>query len=583
MLRRAPRPSARSASPRWFVAAHPAFVALLSAAGLFGAAAAAAEPSVTGTAPSGTASSGAAPSRTAPRSTTPTSNPVAPAPAAVAAATKETAAPQKAPAPVLPVEQYVLPNGLTVLLHEAHEQPVVAVEVVYLVGSGHEPKGRTGFAHLFEHLMFQGSKNYDQEYFTPFEPIGADVNGTTNYDRTNYYEELPSNYLELPLWLESDRMRSLDEALTQDKLDNQRDVVKNERRQRYEIAPYGMDFWYLGEALFPAGHPYHHTPIGSHEDLSAASLDDVRSFFERYYVPRNAALVIAGDFDRARVKSLVQKYFGDIAGGERAARPKAEPVTLPGPVHWVAEDDIELPRVYLAWHSPALFEAGDAELDLLSSVLTTGKTSRLGKSLIYEKRLAKEIAAYQVSQRLSGIYVIEATAAPGVSVDQLAAELDAELTKALATPPSADELERAKNGYKKDFYLRLETYQSRASLIGGYFLFTGNGDYIGADFGRYEDASSDGIFNAAKAALDPTRRVRLDFVRGQKGKLEKRSAAGATVAAPATAAAPAAPAKTAPATAAPAAPAKAPPATAAPAATKAAPDAAKPAKSGGAK
>ena len=213
--------------------------------------------------------------------------------------------------------------------------------------------------------MFQGSKHHDEEYFAPFEPIGAEVNGTTSQDRTNYYEHVPQQYTELSLWMESDRMRSLLDVLTQEKLDNQREVVKNERRQRYEVTPYGMDYWYLSEALYPVGHPYRHTPIGSHEDLTRASLGDVQAFFKQYYVASNAALVVAGDFEIEPMKALIEKYFGDIRAGERALQPKAETPKITAPVHWVAEDDVELPRVYLAWHTPALLEEGDADLDLL--------------------------------------------------------------------------------------------------------------------------------------------------------------------------------------------------------------------------
>src|SRR5688572_24410040 len=321
-------------------------------------------------------------------------------------------------APKLPVEQYQLDNGLTVLLSEDHSLPLVSVEVLYLVGSGHERVGRTGFAHLFEHLMFQGSEHFDHEYFKPYEPIGGQVNGTTSRDRTNFFEVVPSNYLATPLWMESDRMQSLLPALTQEKLDNQREVVKNERRQRNENAPYGMADIYLGEMLYPPGHPYRHTPIGSHEDLTAATLDDVKAFFETYYVPANAALALVGDFDKVAAKQLIQRYFGAIPAGRRAERPVAAPPPVT-PVHWQKTDDVPLPRIYLAWNTPALFAPGDAELDLLSSVLSSGKTSRLYYPLVYDKKIAKEVEAYQVSQQLSSYYVVEATAAPGQSVDAL--------------------------------------------------------------------------------------------------------------------------------------------------------------------
>ncbi len=435
----------------------------------------------------------------------------------------QAAAPAPATAPHVPVEQYRLPNGLTVLLSEDHRLPVVATEVLYLVGSGHEKPGRTGFAHLFEHLMFQGSKHHDAEYFTPFEPIGAAVNGTTNADRTNYYERVPSNFLELSLWMESDRMRSLLPVLSQQKLDNQRDVVKNERRQRYEVEPYGLAFNHLGQMLYPENHPYHHDTIGSHEDLTAASLTDVQEFFRRYYAPANAVLTIAGDFDPTATKALVERYFGDIPGGERASAPSATVPELPGIVHWIKQDDVELPRVYLAWHSPALYAPGDAELDLWSSVLTDGKTSRLFQPLVYEQKVAKEVAAFQASEKLSSSFVIIATAAPGVSADKLESALKAALHEALAKPPTERELERAQNAFKKSFYQRIEAVDSRASMLANYYLHTGRADYLAEDLQRYVAATPTSVHDVAKRYLDTQRFVRLDFVPGGRNVPAEKS------------------------------------------------------------
>jgi zinc protease len=418
--------------------------------------------------------------------------------------------------PQVNVEQYTLSNGLTVLLSQDRSLPVVATEMLYLVGSGHERQGRTGFAHLFEHLMFQGSKHHDREYFEPFEPIGGSVNGTTNQDRTNYYQRVPSNYLELPIWMESDRLRSLLPALSQAKLDNQRDVVKNERRQRYEVEPYGMAWWYLGEALYPEGHPYRHSPIGSHEDLSAATLDDVREFFKQYYVPSNAVFSVVGDFDEGRVKSLISRYFEDIPAGERAPTPTATVPELRSEVHWTKQDDVELPRIYLAWHTPALFAPGDAELDLWSNVLSEGKSSRLFHPLVYEQKVAKDVFAFQVSQKLSSFYVIAATAAPGVDVDRLHTALRGAIDAALATPPSERELTRAKNAFKKDFFARIESAGSRASLLATYYLHTGQADYIAEDLGRYTSATASSVHEAARRYLQPGRHVRIDFVPGER-------------------------------------------------------------------
>jgi len=415
----------------------------------------------------------------------------------------------------LPVEQYQLKNGLTVMLSEDHELPVASLEILYLVGSGYERAGRTGFAHLFEHLMFQGSQNFDQEYFKPYNAIGANVNGTTDQDRTNFFETVPSNYLKTPLFMEADRMQFLLPALTQQKLDNQRDVVRNERRQSFENVPYGMVFHYLLEALYPEGHPYRHTPIGSHEDLEAANLEDVKQFFRQYYVPANAALTLVGDFQSADAKQQIEHYFGSIPAGIRSPAP-APPLPVQRALHVTKTDDVPLPRIYLAWHSPALYAPGDAELDLLSGVLTRGKSSRLYLPLVYDKKIAKEVNAVQVSQSLSSFFVVDATAAPGQSVAALYAELSRALTRALSTQPTGPELERARAEFKKSFYGRIDNVQSRAATISSYFQHTGKGDYLQQDLARYLDATPQKVQQAAKQFIQLDKAVRLDIVPGKK-------------------------------------------------------------------
>ena len=437
--------------------------------------------------------------------------------ACVAAAPPETAPPETAPpqaAPHIDVEQYALPNGLTVLLSRDDRLPVVAVEVRYLVGSAHEPEGRSGFAHLFEHLMFQGSGHYDDEYFKPFEPIGGVINGTTNADRTNFFERVPSPYLELAMWMESDRMESLLDALDQGKLDNQRDVVKNERRQRYENTPYGMFWKYLTELLHPEGHPYHHTTIGSHADLTAASLDDVKAFFRQYYVPANAVVTVVGDFDPAATKALITKYFGHMPAGERAPTPQATRPVPTEPRHLTYTDTVKLPRIYLAWPSPALYEEGDSALDVLATVLSDGKTSRLYLPLVYQQKLVKDVSAFQVSQGLSGFFVVQATVAPGHTVDEVAPALEAALATALATPPTADEMSRALNGWKKSFYQRIEGVVSRAQLLSNYFHQAGRADYLAADLARYVELTPEKVQAATRFLEAPARRI--DILPGEK-------------------------------------------------------------------
>jgi zinc protease len=416
------------------------------------------------------------------------------------------------PAVSLDVETYQLDNGLTVLLSQDHRLPVVAVEVRYLVGSGHERQGRSGFAHLFEHLMFQGSENYNDEYFKPLQPIGASVNGTTNVDRTNYYERVPSEYLELALWLESDRMENLLPALTQEKLDNQREVVKNERRQSYEDRPYGTVWMHMHHNLYPKAHPYGHTTIGSHEDLTAASLDDVKGFFRQHYSPTNAVVTIVGDFEKARAKELVELYFGHLPAAKRTPWPEFTEPVLTENKHIVEEDEVKLPGVFMAWHTPKLYGAGDAELDILASVLASGKSSRLYKPLVYDQKIASSVSAFQVSMAMGGFFVVQAIAAPGHSVEELHAALTKALEEALATPATEDEMSRAVNGWKKYFFGKAESVLSRAQLLSNYYHVAGDADYITKDLARYTGLTADDIHKVGNTYLGQGKHVRIDVV-----------------------------------------------------------------------
>ena len=437
----------------------------------------------------------------------------APTPAANPASAASTPAETSAAAlPSLQIEQYQLSNGLTVVLDHQPRLPVVAVEVRYLVGSAHERPGRSGFAHLFEHLMFQGSQHHDREYFAPFEPIGAAVNGTTNQDRTNYYERVPAHHLELALWMESDRMANLLPVLTQSKLDNQRDVVRNERRQRYENRPYGLAWLKLTETLFPSDHPYHRSVIGSHEDLEAASLQDVQQFFQEYYGAANAVLTLSGSFDAAKARGLIERYFGDIPAGKRATMPQVSTPPLQRTEHVVLPDQVKLPRVYLAWPTPALFADGDAELDLFAATLSHGKTSRLFRPLVYEKKLAQSVHAFQVSLGLAGFFVIQATAAPEVDAETLAQALVTELESATRTPISDAEFERSLNRYAKGFYTRLESVLERARLLSTYYHFTGQANYVQQDLQRYLSTTPSSVQETAQRWLTLDRYARIDVV-----------------------------------------------------------------------
>ncbi len=409
--------------------------------------------------------------------------------------------------PSISFTEHHLENGLQVLLHEDHSLPVAHVEVWYHVGSKDEPAGRSGFAHLFEHLMFNGSEHWDAEYFAPLQPLGARVNGTTSTERTNYYETVPSNVLERALWLEADRMGFLLPALTQAKLDNQRDVVRNERRQNYEIRPYAVARKAIVEAVWPEEHPYHRMTIGSHEDLEAATLDDVRSFFRTWYVPNNATLVVSGDIDPEQTKAWIEEYFGPIPKGEQPSPITEASAALPAAVTVALEDDVQLPRLHWVWQSPPLFAEGDAELDILSSVLTAGKASRLYRKLVFEDRIAKDVNAAQYSAGLGSTYRVTATAAPGHSLDELAAALEGELSALLAEGPSEREVERAKNNWRSSFFLRMEKVAGKGGMLQSYNHHTGTADFVGKDLQRYLDVTPAGVKEWASKVLDPAHRV----------------------------------------------------------------------------
>ena len=337
--------------------------------------------------------------------------------------------------PEIQFQKFVLPNGLQLILHEDHATPLVAVNIWYHVGSKNERRGRTGFAHLFEHMMFQGSEHVP-DFFKPLEQIGAALNGSTAEDRTNYWETVPRNYLELALWMESDRMGFLLPGLDQKKLDNQRDVVKNERRQVVDNQPYGRVYEILLEALYPPHHPYSWPVIGSMEDLSAASLEDVHEFFRQFYTPNNASLCIAGDFEPQHARELVEKYFGTLPPGPPLSRPRRWVPQLDSEKRIHMHDNVSLPRLYLAWHSPALFDPGDAELDMLASILSHGKNSRLYRSLVYEKQIAQDVEASQDSREIAGTFEIVATARPGHSLDELEEAIFQELERLRREPPT---------------------------------------------------------------------------------------------------------------------------------------------------
>jgi zinc protease len=409
---------------------------------------------------------------------------------------------EAADAPTIPFTRYQLDNGLDVILAPDNSTPIVYVSVWYHVGSKDETQGLTGFAHLFEHLMFQGSLSSPDDYFGPLQAVGASINGTTSFDRTNYFQTLPSRYLPLALFMESDRMGSLLPVLDQTKLDNQREVVRNERRQRYENPPYGEAFKDLFSYRFEEGHPYHHMPIGSHEDLEAANLDDVSAFFKKWYVPNNASLVVSGDFDETLTRRLILENFGGIP---RGADPERCPLT-DGPIseskvirqyHDVLEQ-----RVWIAFNSPRIFEPGDADLDLLSSVLADGKDSRLYKRLVKEKRLAKTVSVSQFSSLHASTYLMTATAAPGATTDQVVAEAMLVIEDLLeSNPPTTEEIESARAGYEASFYRSLQTISGKGETLQRYNMYQGDPGYMARDLARYQGVTGESMVEWGRRVL----------------------------------------------------------------------------------
>jgi zinc protease len=408
-----------------------------------------------------------------------------------------------------------LGNGLDVIVHEDHRCPIVAVNVWYHVGSKNERPGRTGFAHLFEHMMFEGSAHHVGGYFHPLQEAGAALNGSTNADRTNYWEVVPSNGLELALWMESDRMGYLLPALTPDKFSNQRDVVLNERRQNYENRPYGLATRALVAALYPSDHPYHWLTIGEPEDLIAASLDDVHAFLRAYYHPRNASLTIAGAVRADDAFEMVREYFDELEPGPPVSPVRAHAPVINGDIRLVMEDQVELPRLYLAWHSPALFEPGDAELDLVADLLGNGKTSRLYRALVYERRVATEVAASQNSRELSSFFQIVVTAAPGRSLGEIDVVVSEELGRLREEGPTEDEMTRAFVQAEAHFVQRLQTvggFGGKSDQLNAYNVFLGHPGFFDRDLARYRDATAGRLRDAARVSLAPRARVALGVV-----------------------------------------------------------------------
>jgi zinc protease len=415
--------------------------------------------------------------------------------------------------PEIPFEKLTLPNGLNVLLHRDPALPLVAVNIWYHVGPRNEAPGRSGFAHLFEHLMFAGSRHVGREFDVLLESVGAtNVNGTTSYDRTNYFETVPRDQLYLVLWIESDRMGYLLDVLDQELLDVQRDVVKNERRQSYDNAPYGPSYLALLEALFPPGHPYNGAVIGSMADLSAATLDDVRGFFRDYYTPSNATLAIAGDFEASAVKASIQKYFGTLPNRPKKPTPELK---LPAPRlgRYVVEEPVELAEVTFGYRTPPAYTGDDPIVDVAMAVLAGGKATRLYQTLVVEQKLASDVSASQDSNQLSGIATIGATAATGKTVAELERALADAVTQLEKSGPSALELERAKRSILVSTLKSLELLNGpggesgRAGLLQRFQHYTGDAGYLPRWVEQIDKVTPADVQRVLREHLGPEKRV----------------------------------------------------------------------------
>ena len=405
-------------------------------------------------------------------------------------------------------EKYTLPNGLTVILHEDHHAPTVTVDAWVRVGSKEEAPGRSGFAHLFEHLMFMGTDGVPNgEFDSIMEAAGGQNNASTSEDRTNYFETGPANLLETFLWLEADRLATLPDAMNKEKVDLQRDVVKNERRQSYENRPYGRVELQLPEHMYPATHPYHHTVIGSHEDLTAASVDDVKNFFRTYYVASNMSLVVSGDFASADAKKLVEKYLGKLPRKPVPAHQEPAPIpALTKSESMTMTDAVQLERATLAWHSPAAMTPGDAECDLLSGVLGVGKSSRLYEALVHEKKLAGAVEVEQHSQKQGSMFVITATAQPGHTAAELEAAIDVELARLAKSPPSAAELDRARNLVETMILRGLERPLGAAEALNSFEFAYGDPGKVDTELlGRYDAVTPAALASRATSVLGAPR------------------------------------------------------------------------------
>jgi zinc protease len=435
--------------------------------------------------------------------------------------------------PPINFTEFRLQNGLRVILHRDTSTPIVGVNLWYHVGSKNETPGKTGYAHLFEHMMFQGSKDYDDDYFKPIQEAGGNLNGSTNTDRTNYWEVVPSNFLELALFMESDRMGHLLDVLNEAKLSNQRDVVKNEKRQNYDNRPYGLVGARINETLYPANHPYHWLTIGSLDDLTKASREDISDFFRRYYTPNNASLAIAGDFDPQEARRLVEKYFGPVPRGPEVSKVEVTQPRLDGVKRVEMTDAARFSRLYMVWHTVAQYTPDEAPLDTLATILGGGKSSRLYKSLVYERQIAQDVSAFNGSQELAGTFRVTATAKPGKTLAELEGAINEEIEKLKAEPPTPAETERAYNGREAAFIYGLQTvgdFGGRNDQLNQYATFVGKPGYFQEDLARYRAVAGADVKRVAAQYLSDNRLIVTVTPAGGGRGARGNAAGGAAVA-----------------------------------------------------
>jgi predicted Zn-dependent peptidase len=413
-------------------------------------------------------------------------------------------------------EEYDLSNGLHVILHKDNTNPIVSVNIWYHVGAKDEDPGRTGFAHLFEHMMFQGSANVGKtEHFDYIQKAGGTLNGTTNFDRTNYFETLPSNQLELALWLESDRMSTL--KVTQENFDNQREVVKEEKRQRYDNVPYGSRFVELMKRAYK-DEAYEWMPIGSMEDLNSADLSYAQEFYSKYYSTDNAVLVVSGDIEYDNAKNLVEKYFGDLKPANTVKNKYKEILLNRGEVKDSVYDNIQLPALYMGYKIPSTTSSEIYALQLLSMILGDGRSSRLYNNIVYKEKMAKSVGCFAYDNELAGLFIISSTGFKNTNLDSLEKRITEIIGQVKASEVTDTELEKVKNSAESSYISRLQTTMGKADLLANYWTFNKNTNLINTDINNYLKVTKDDILKAAKKYLNTNNRVVLFYLPKPKEK-----------------------------------------------------------------